>query len=87
MITDNPEMIAEEIQKIINRRITSDKRFVFDKDKGFDKEVYELIFTVARLEESEVTDVIVKNDPNAVVIFSEVSSLRGGIYENMKSEH
>lgn len=87
VITDNPEMIAEEIQKIINRRITSDKRFVFDKDKGFDKEVYELIFTVVRLEESEVTDVIIKNDPNAVVIFSEVSSLRGGIYENMKSEH
>lgn len=87
VITNNPQEVAESIEKVVKRRISVDKRFLFDKDKGFDEETHELTFVIARLEESEVTDRIIDIDPEAVVMFSEISSLRGGIYEESVSAH
>ena len=87
VITNNPQEVAESIEKVVKRRISVDKRFLFDKDKGFDEETHELTFVIARLEESEVTDKIIDIDPEAVVMFSEISSLRGGIYEESVSAH
>lgn len=84
IITSKPKEVAEQIEKLIHRRITADKRYIFTEHKDFDEEVYEVTFTIPRLEESEITDRIIDTDPLAIVMFSDISSLRGGIYEDNK---
>jgi len=88
VITSKPSEVALAIEKTLHkRRILCDKRHVFDGKESFDKEIFELYFNLARLEESEVTDVIRETDPESHVIFTEISSIRGGIYENLQSGH
>lgn len=82
VITAHPEPVAAAISSRISRRISADRRYVYEEGRGFEEEVTELFFTVARLEESEVTELVLDADPDAVVIFNEVSSLRGGVYED-----
>lgn len=84
IITQKPLEVAETISHVLHRRVSADKRFIYDKDKGFDEEIHELTLNIARLEESELTDRVIAVDSDAIVVFNEVSSLRGGIYEKSK---
>lgn len=87
IITSQPIEVAEQISKIVSRRISVDKRFIYEEGKGFDSEVHELTLNISRLEESELTDNVLQADPDAIVMFNEISSLHGGIYENKKNSH
>lgn len=87
IITSQPIEVAEQISKIVSRRISADKRFIYEEGKGFDSEVHELTLNISRLEESELTDNVLQADPDAIVMFNEISSLHGGIYENKKNSH
>lgn len=87
VMTNLPLEVASAIAPTIKRRISADKRTVFTEGEGFSNEMTELWFTVARLEEAEVTELVLKTDPDATVIFNDVTSLHGGIYEDRASAH
>lgn len=82
VMTTNPKLIADHISQLTKRRISTINRSVYDsKSKEFVNDISELTFTVSRLEESTITDKILEKDPQAIILFNELSSLRGGIYE------
>lgn len=87
VMTNRPLEVANAIAPTIKRRISADKRYVFTEGEGFTNEMTELWFTVVRLEEAEVTELVLKTDPDASVIFNDVSSLHGGIYEEQQASH
>lgn len=87
VITRYPAEVSKVIEEKLNKRkILCDKRRLFDGQDSFEEEIFELYFNLARLEESEVTDLVLETDPDANVIFTEISAIRGGIYENF-SKH
>ena len=87
VITKRPEEVALAISTHIKRRITADKRYLFEEGIGFEDEIHQLAFTVARLEEAEVSELVLDADPDAIIVFTEVSSLHGGVYEEQTDHH
>lgn len=80
VITDNREDIAAVISEVTHRRITASTRRVYEEGK-FDEEITEITFAVSRMEEVQVTEAIREVDPDAIISFVEISTLRGGAYE------
>jgi len=80
IIASNSEDIAAAISKVTHRRVTVGVRRVYDEGR-FDKEISEITFPVSRLQEAQVTEAVQDVDPEAVISFVEISTLRGGAYE------
>jgi len=78
--TEKSEEIAAAISQVTHRRITVGRRRVYEEG-NFDSEISEITFAVSRLEESQVTEAITQLDPEAIISFIEISTLRGGAYE------
>lgn len=85
ILTLNSEAVAAAVFKVTHRRITMINRRVYGTGKK-DKEIIEVSFTVSRLEESLVTETVLDIDQDAIVSFTEISTLRGGAYEQDSSE-
>jgi uncharacterized membrane-anchored protein YitT (DUF2179 family) len=85
--TEHPEAVAETIVSITKRHVVIDEKKHWKHGEGFVGKVHQLRFILTRLEASELTERIIETDPDAVVVFSEVSSLRGGVYEDLQKSH
>jgi uncharacterized membrane-anchored protein YitT (DUF2179 family) len=81
IITENREDIALAISAVTHRRVTVANRRVYDEG-SFDEEISEITFAVSRLEEAQVTEAVREVDPDAIISFIEISTLRGGVYES-----
>lgn len=80
ILTTNHKDIAAVISGVTHRRITASTRSVYEEGR-FDEEITEIIFTVSRMEELQVTEAIREIDEEAIISFTEISTLRGGAYE------
>lgn len=85
--TEKPEEVADTILSITKRHVTIDPKKYWKHGEGFVGTVHQLRFILTRLEASELTERIVETDPEAVIVFSDVSSLRGGVYEDLQKSH
>lgn len=85
--TMNPEAVAETITNITKRHVVIDPKKFWKHGEGFTGTVHQLRFILTRLEASELTERIIETDPDAVVVFSDVSALRGGVYEDLQKSH
>lgn len=82
-----PEEVAETIVGITKRHVAIDQKKYWKHGEGFAGTAHQLRFILTRLEASELTERIIETDPEAVVVFSDVSSLRGGVYEDLQKSH
>jgi uncharacterized membrane-anchored protein YitT (DUF2179 family) len=80
VVTAYPDEVAEALSPVVHRRILQESARVY-RDGAFKEQIRDLTFTLPRLQEAEVTQVILDVDPDAVVSFTDIASLRGGIYE------
>jgi len=85
--TEKPEEVAGVITEITHRHVVIDPKHYWKRGEGFAGEVHQLRFILTRLEASEISERIIETDPDAVVVFSDVSSLRGGVYEDLQKSH
>ena len=85
--TTMPEEVADVITSITHRHVAVDQKKYWKHGEGFTGSASQLRFILTRLEASELTERIIETDPEAVVVFSDVSSLRGGVYEDLQNSH
>lgn len=85
IITENPEKIAELVSNLTHRNITKSEHKGYKSGEGFTKNITHLRVAVTRLEEAELTEHVIESDPEAIILFNDISSLRGGAYENQNS--
>lgn len=75
-----PEEVAYNICKLVHNRIVQEGSRVYSAE-GFRKPTGDISFNVPRQKEAIILEAIHEVDPDAVVSFMDVASLRGGIYE------
>ncbi len=85
--TTMPEEVADVIAEVTHRHVAVDQKKYWKHGEGFTGSAHQLRFILTRLEVSELTERIIETDPDAVVVFSDVSSLRGGVYEDLQKSH
>lgn len=78
--TSKPAEVAAALQDSVSGRILMEGSRVF-ADGEFTAASGDISFTIPRLQEASVTDTILDIDPDAVVVFLDIASLRGGSYE------
>lgn len=88
ILTTKPEAIAEAITEHAKHTVTAVARSVYDQDKGFDGlGSTEISFTISRLEEANVSDIVSAIDKDAPIIYTNIAAARGGAYESAKPGH
>lgn len=88
VVTMEPTTVARVVEETIHRRISITEHKLYNSESdSFDETIYELSFAMARLEESEITEKISEVDPDASVIFMEVSSLHGNKFKDLVEGH
>lgn len=85
--TAKPELVAESILEITNRHASITERQHWTHAKGFAGTVHKLQFVITRLEAASVDDAINEVDPEAVIMTSPVTSVQGGVYDDIGGEH
>ena len=80
IVTSFPQEVVDAIHTQNNRRIVSNKSKAFTSD-GVLGEVYTLKVLMSRMEEMVLGDLVLEADPEAIIVFEDVSNVRGGIYE------
>ena len=80
ILTMNSQAVAAAALKVTHRRITTISRNIYDVGKR-SKEITEVSFTVSLLEEALVIEAILDIDSDAIISFTDISTLRGGAYE------
>lgn len=85
--TTIPDVVAEEAVKTTKRHVVIDQKKFWKHGEGFVGDVHQLRLVVTRLEAAELTERVIEADPDAVVMFSPITSLRGGVFEDLNSSH
>lgn len=78
--TSKPSEVAEALRTSVSGRILMEGSRVFENGE-FLEASGDISFTIPRLQEASITDTILAIDPDAIVVFLDIASLRGGSYE------
>jgi uncharacterized membrane-anchored protein YitT (DUF2179 family) len=78
--TSKPAAVAEALRESVSGRILMEGSSVFENGE-FTTPSGDISFTIPRLQEASVTETILDIDPDAIVVFLDIASLRGGSYE------
>lgn len=81
IVTDKPSEVIENVHRESKRRIVTYKSKAILRD-GTLGEVIVVKLLVSRMEETFIGDLVLEVDPDASIIFKEVSHVRGGAFEN-----
>jgi len=86
VVTQFPMEVAEKMNEIVHGRVLQETSRVY-VDGEFSEVSGDISFTLPRMQEAAVTDAILEIDPEAIVVFLDIASLRGGVYEKPKHGH
>jgi len=85
--TVHPDEVAAAALAVTKRHVLVDRKKIWHHDDREDDCVYQLRLVITRLEASELSEKVIEVDKDAVIVFNEISSLRGGVYEDLNSSH
>ena len=86
VVTQFPSEVAERMNELVHGRILQENSRVY-ADGEFSELSGDISFTIPRIQEAAVTEAILEIDPEAIVVFLDIASLRGGVYEKSKHGH
>lgn len=82
ILSTQHEAITEAIHEKLNKKVVLFDAHKDDLEPGHNLKI---LFTfVARIEESAIAEVVEEIDPDAIIVFNDVSSIRGGTFSKNK---